>query len=196
MSATTAEPLLAALARPAAGVPVDSRTVVRAVAGNEGAFTDLYRQLHPRTLRYAATLVGPDAEDVTAEAWLQVAQGVHSFAGDLDAFRGWVATIVRHRALDHLRARARRPVVYDDVVTTLTRPAPDDTEHEVLTREATGRAVALIATLPPDQAEAVMLRAVMGLDVAATAALLGKRPGAVRVACHRGLTRLAQTLTQ
>ena len=52
-------------------------------------------------------------------------------------------------------------------------------------------AVAVIASLPKDQAEAVMLRVVAGLDVAQAAAVLGKRPGAVRVAAMRGLHRLA-----
>jgi RNA polymerase sigma-70 factor (ECF subfamily) len=50
----------------------------------------------------------------------------------------------------------------------------------------------MIASLPKDQAEAVMLRVVAGLDVAQTAQVLGKRPGAVRVAAMRGLRRLAQ----
>jgi RNA polymerase sigma-70 factor (ECF subfamily) len=48
--------------------------------------------------------------------------------------------------------------------------------------------------LPIDQAEAVMLRAVLGLDVAAAAKVLSKRPGAVRMAAHRGLRRLAERL--
>ena len=55
-------------------------------------------------------------------------------------------------------------------------------------------AIALVATLPREQAESVMLRAVVGLDVASTAAALGKRPVAVRVAAHRGLKRLAAML--
>lgn len=52
-------------------------------------------------------------------------------------------------------------------------------------------AVRVIASLPRDQGEAVMLRVVAGLDVAQAAAILGKRPGAVRVAALRGLRRLA-----
>jgi RNA polymerase sigma-70 factor (ECF subfamily) len=72
--------------------------------------------------------------------------------------------------------------------------AHDDTEARALESVATASAVELIATLPPDQAEAVMLRAVLGLDVATAARVLGKRPGAVRTAAHRGLRRLAQKL--
>ena len=53
-------------------------------------------------------------------------------------------------------------------------------------------ALAVIGTLPRDQAEAVLLRVVVGLDVSGTAKVLGKRPGAVRVATLRGLRRLAE----
>ena len=51
-----------------------------------------------------------------------------------------------------------------------------------------------IARLPQDQAEAVVLRVVMGLDAKTAADTLGKRPGAVRTAAHRGLKKLAELL--
>lgn len=168
--------------------------LIRARAGHEDGFVALYRSLQPGILRYVATLVGADAEDVAAEAWFQVARDLRSFSGDLDGFRGWVATIARHRALDHLRARARRPVVLDDLVALADRPAADDTSEHALERLRTTQAIALVASLPREMAEAVMLRAVVGLDVAGTAAVLGKRPTAVRVAAHRGLKRLAEQL--
>jgi RNA polymerase sigma-70 factor (ECF subfamily) len=50
----------------------------------------------------------------------------------------------------------------------------------------------LIASLPPDQAEIIMLRVVAGLDSGDVARIVGKTPGAVRVAAHRGLRRLAE----
>ena len=59
---------------------------------------------------------------------------------------------------------------------------------------STEAALALIGRLPREQAEVVFLRHVAGLDVAHTASVLGKRPGAVRVAAHRGLRRLAAML--
>ena len=60
--------------------------------------------------------------------------------------------------------------------------------------ESTTEAIRLIRTLPPDQAEVVMLRIVAGLTNVEVAALLDKTPGAVRVLSHRGLRRLAQNL--
>jgi RNA polymerase sigma-70 factor (ECF subfamily) len=60
---------------------------------------------------------------------------------------------------------------------------------------STARALAMVAGLPPDQAEAVRPRVVTGLSAPAAAEVLGKRPGAVRTAAHRGLRRLAEQLT-
>ncbi|MEU4564705.1 RNA polymerase sigma factor [Actinoplanes sp. NPDC023936] len=64
-------------------------------------------------------------------------------------------------------------------------------EAEVIEGAETAWALSRVAALPADQAEAVMLRIVAGLDVADTARILGKRRGAVRIATMRGLRRLA-----
>ncbi len=162
--------------------------------GDEVAFADLYRDTQPRLYRYAVTLVGREAEDVTAEAWLQIARDLRRFVGDAHDFRAWAATVVRHRAIDHLRSAARRPVVLVD--TDLERPSGSDTEDRAAESVSTAAALELIATLPRDQAEAVLLRAVMGLDAATAGKVLGKRPGAVRVAAHRGLRSLGRLLDQ
>jgi RNA polymerase sigma-70 factor (ECF subfamily) len=50
--------------------------------------------------------------------------------------------------------------------------------------------------LPSDQAEAVLLRAVVGLDADSAGKILGKRAGAVRTAAYRGLRALAKRLDQ
>ena len=54
----------------------------------------------------------------------------------------------------------------------------------------------MIASLPPDQAEAVLLRIVAGLDTARTAQLMDRSAGAVRVLTHRGLKTLLASLTE
>ena len=77
--------------------------------GDEAGFVAIYRDVQPRLLRYATVLVGRDAaEDVTAEAWLQISRDLHTFTGDGDRFRGWAATIVHHRAMD-AQPRNRSP---------------------------------------------------------------------------------------
>lgn len=162
-------------------------------SGDQAAFAALYRTTQPRLLRYAATLVGQDADDVTAEAWLQIARDLKGFTGDQMAFRGWAAVVVRNRSLDHLRAQARRPVS-PSLDALLDGPSDLDTAQQAIERVTTADALALIATLPADQAEAVLLRTVVGLDGPTAATVLGKRPGAVRVATHRGLKALGRLL--
>jgi RNA polymerase sigma-70 factor, ECF subfamily len=171
-------------------------SIAAAPAGDTQASAELYRDTQPRLLRYAVGLLGQDAEDITAEAWLQIVRDLSSFSGDFDAFRGWAARIVRNRALDHARARARRPVQATDLTALLNPPLAADAANSAAESMSTVAAMALIATLPQDQAEAVLLRAIVGWDAASAGRVLGKRPGAVRVAAHRGLRTLARRLAE
>jgi RNA polymerase sigma-70 factor (ECF subfamily) len=175
---------------------VGERWITAAKAGDESAFTALYLDTQPRLLRYAAGLAGQDAEEITAEAWLQIVRDLGRFTGDLDAFRGWAARIVRNRAIDAARGKARRPVQAADLAVVLDRPAERDAAELAVDNLGTAAAIALIARLPRDQAEAVLLRAVVGLDAEAAGKVLGKRAGAVRVAAHRGLKTLARLLSE
>ena len=59
---------------------------------------------------------------------------------------------------------------------------------------STRHALELIAALPREQAEAVLLRAVVGLDSTTAGQVLGKSATAVRVAAHRGLKALGKRL--
>ncbi|WP_208545420.1 RNA polymerase sigma factor [Streptomyces sp. Tu 2975] len=169
--------------------------VLAAQDGGEDAFRTVYRAVHPRLIGYVRTLVGDaDAEDVASEAWLQISRDLDRFSGDADRFRGWAARIARNRALDHIRMRGRRPAVGGDETELTGRAADSDTVDEALESISTSSTMALIAQLPQDQAEAVVLRVVVGLDAKSAAKTLGKRPGAVRTAAHRGLKRLAELL--
>lgn len=93
------------------------------------------------------------------------------------------------------RVRDRRPASVPMPPEDLAGLAAlDDTAAGAIEAVATDAALRLIGTLPPDQAEAVLLRAVVGLDAATAGAVLGKRAGAVRSAAHRGLRTLARQL--
>lgn len=169
-------------------------SVERAREGDESAFAHLYRAIQPSLLRYLRALVGDDAEDVAADTWLQVARDIGTFRGDIDGFRGWVATVGRHRALDHLRKLRRRPSMTVPAEALAGLASLDDTSSAAVDAVTTNAALALIASLPRDQAEAVLLRVVMGLDAERAGAVLGKRAGAVRTAAYRGLRKLAAQL--
>ena len=167
------------------------------LAGDESGFRVVYRAIQPPLLRYLTVLVGSaDAEDVASEAWAQAFRDLDRFTGDADGFRGWVTTIGRHRALDHLRRASRRPVIDRGLDAVIDLPDAMDVERDTLGRVQSEAALSMIAALPRDQAEAIMLRTVLGFDAPTAARILGKRPGAVRAASHRGLRQLAKKLSE
>lgn len=168
--------------------------VARARDGDDAAFGLVYRDVHPMLLGYLRGLIGDDADDIASETWHDIVRDLGGFRGDGMSFRSWAAAIARHRALDHVRRNSVRPrtTALDE---RIAEPATArDSEGAALENLSTQRALALIAELPQDQAEAVLLRVVLGLNGPMAAEVLGKRPGAVRTASYRGLKRLSERL--
>lgn len=170
-----------------------STSLALARGGDEAAFARLYRMVQPGLLRYLRGMALDAAEDVAAEAWLEVVRGLERFSGDRQGFTAWVFTIARRKAIDRSRYEGRRltSALPDDDAVGPTEP--DVAEH-VEQAEATEAALALVRTLPPDQAEVILLRVVAGLDIAQVAEMMGRSNGAVRVLTHRGLQRLGAML--
>ncbi len=153
----------------------------------------LWRDLHPRMLRYLRVAVGDsDTEDLASDVWLEVARGLGRFEGDESAFRGWVFTIVRRRVIDAGRRvqRRRTDPMSPEQIDRSCDGAPDELEA----RLALDAALRCVARLPSDQAEVVALRVLAGLSAEQVAEIVGKRAGAVRVLQHRALQRLANEL--
>jgi RNA polymerase sigma-70 factor (ECF subfamily) len=168
--------------------------LAEAQGGDEDAFACLFRDVQPALLRYLRITAPGAADDVASETWLQVLAGLARFSGGEAAFRAWLFTIARHRAIDWGRSQARRrtvPLAESDSAERLTVP---DASEAALERISTRAVLARVSALPPDQAEIILLRVVAGLDATEVARIVGKSPGAVRVAAHRGLRTLAQIL--
>jgi RNA polymerase sigma-70 factor, ECF subfamily len=164
--------------------------LARAVAGDEAGFLELWRALQPRLLRFLRVIGCDDPDDVASETWLQVVRDLPVFSGDEDDFRRWLFTIGRHRAIDAARARSRRPATTVSAGLDILADT-QVVEEQVLDAMTTRQAVSLLSVLSKDQAEAVALRVIAGLETPDVAKMLGKSPGAVRVALHRGLRTLA-----
>lgn len=153
-----------------------------AKCGDEGAFVQIFRSVQPQLLRLLRALARDLAEDLASETWLQVVRGLAGFEGDEPSFRAWVFSIARARRIDRLCADGRRPSVVDiDSLDRADLPGHADVAEAVERRTSTQEALRLIATLPGDQAEVILLRVVAGLDVAHTARVVGRHPGTVRV---------------
>jgi RNA polymerase sigma-70 factor (ECF subfamily) len=163
--------------------------------GNEDALADLYRSLYPRFVRYAAAVVPSSAEDVAADAWLDVARSLGRFRGDESDFSAWAFTIVRRRVLDLRRRGARRRTDPVDPLDLVDAGDVGNVEDEAVVSLEASWAVGLITSaLSRDQAEVVLLRVLGDLSVDQVADIMGKRPGTIRVLQHRALRRLAEAL--
>lgn len=161
--------------------------------GEDAAFALLYRDIQPALLRYLRGMSVELAEDAASETWLEAARSLDGFEGPEAAFRGWLFAIARRKLIDRVRYEARRPsATWDDV--DEVGPIQRDIAEEVVELDDTERALALVRTLPSDQAEAVLLRVVAGLDYPVVAEVMERTTGAVRVLVHRGLKRLARDL--
>ena len=167
-----------------------------AQGGSEAAFSDLWRDGNPALLRYLRVIAPEGAEDAAAETWVQVVRGLQRFRGDEAAWRAWLFTTARRRVLDQARLRKRHPAEPLDEIQAAEVPRSPDAERLAMENLGTEKAIALVSRLPRQQAEVILLRVVAGLDTEAVADLLGRSPGAVRVAAHRGLRRLATLLAE
>ena len=170
--------------------------LMAAQRGSETAFSRLWRDSNPALLRYLRVIAPEFAEDVAADTWLHVVRGFAAFRGDEQAWRAWLFTTARRRTIDEGRRRARRPVRALEELLPGQLPASPDTADLAVEQMGTRSAMALVAQLPPHQAEVIMLRVVAGLDTETVARLIRRTPGAVRVAAHRGLRRMAEILAE
>jgi RNA polymerase sigma-70 factor (ECF subfamily) len=160
---------------------------------DERAFAMLYRDAHPPLLRYLRGMSPELAEDSASETWLEVARSLDSFQGPEPAFRAWLFAIARRKLIDRIRYETRRPSAsWEDL--DAIGPVARDVADDIVDADSTAQALALVRTLPRDQAEAVLLRVVADLDYADVAEIMGRSAGAVRVLVHRGLRRLEQEL--
>jgi RNA polymerase sigma-70 factor (ECF subfamily) len=151
--------------------------------------------VQPALLRYLR-MITAEPEDVAGETWIQVVKGLRRFRGEEQDFRAWLFTIARNRAADAGRSRHRRPAVPLDMTEAEQQLTTADAADQALEGVSTQAAMELIKSLPREQAEIIMLRVVVGLDAGDVAKIVGKTPGAVRVAAHRGLRRLAGQVAQ
>jgi RNA polymerase sigma-70 factor (ECF subfamily) len=176
------------------------RALVRLAAeGDEQATHDLLAHVHPLALRYCRTRLSRlpgDArhfvDDLAQEVCLAVLCALPRYRDKGRPFEAFVFAIASHKVADLQRSAMRGPG--STAVPSEDLPEkPDDSlgpeEHALLSSDAEW-AKALLANLPANQRELVLLRVAVGLTAEETGQVLGMSPGAVRVAQHRALSRL------
>jgi RNA polymerase sigma-70 factor (ECF subfamily) len=168
----------------------DTDVIARVVAGDHAAFQFLVRRHNQRMFRAARAITHSDidAEDVLQQAWLCVYKNLSQFRGDA-SFATWATRIAVNEAIALTR---KRPMVAE-VVESAAPIAPDAD----LARAQIGVLLeACLAGIPQGHREVMVLRDVLELDTAETAACLGLSEEAVRVRLHRARAAVAAAITE
>jgi RNA polymerase sigma factor (sigma-70 family) len=147
------------------------------------AFLDEHRG---PVLSFLRSMVGhSDADDVFQETFIAAMRAYDRLDGEHP--RAWVITIARRKAIDHFRARARRPEPHDEL--------PEQVSHDANPGEGGGgpQFCAAVAGLPPKQRDAVALRYAADLAYADIAAAIDSSEEAARQSVHEGLKKLRKS---
>jgi RNA polymerase sigma factor (sigma-70 family) len=163
-------------------------------AGAPWALRRLYEELAPPVAGYLRLQGVRDVDDLTSEVFLGVFRGLGAFTGDAAGFRSWVFTIAHHRLVDERRRAGRRPA--QDPLEEDTSVPVGDAEEDALAALGGVWIEDALEALTEEQREVVVLRILADVSVEETAAIVGKRPGAVRAIQHRALRRLRAALEQ
>ena len=169
-------------ATPVAHTSDDTGLVAAARGGNRSAFGQLYerygRMVHGILL---ARVRGCDVADLVHDVFLAALRQLGTLRDD-GAFGGWLSTIARNRATDHLRGAAHET------------PLPEELPGEKPAQGEASFVLDAIRSLPEAYRETLILRLVEGMSGPEIAARTGLTPGSVRVNLHRGMKQLREKL--
>lgn len=155
------------------------------------AWAQLYVAARPLLWRFARVRLATteQAEDAVSETLVRAMSSIERFEGDGRAVLGWLVGIARNVVRETYRSGARQRAV-----TPAAEPRPPEPLDAVVATDEARAVRAAFRELVADDQELLGLRIVARLDAATTAQVLGKRPGAVRMAQSRALGRLRDRL--
>ena len=162
--------------------------------GAEWAWAELWGDLAGPVTGYMRSKGVREPEDATAEVFSQMARSIGGFRGSEEQFRSWVFTIAHSRLIDQHRWYARRSTEQLSPGFERLDPASDP----VAVYEANAsqvRALDMLASLTPDQAEVVALRILGELSLEQVPNVTGRKVNAVKQLQHRALQALRRNLS-
>lgn len=171
--------------------------VARAQRGDAEAFGELYDHYVTMVYRYLYHRVGDRtlAEDFTSETFVRALRRIDSLSFQGRDVGAWLVTIARNIVRDHVKSSRYRL----EVTTADMRDADRGTEgpeDSVVSRLTHEQLLACVRQLNSEQQECISLRFLQGLSVAETAAVMGKKDGAIKALQHRAVRRLAGLLPE
>jgi RNA polymerase sigma-70 factor (ECF subfamily) len=159
-------------------------------------FAELFDRHFPAIHRYLRRRVGAElADDLAAETFTLAFARRRHYRGDQPDAAPWLYGIAGNLVRQHARAEERRLRAYARVPRDPDSHDPgDDVAERVDASAAARRAAAVLADLPADQREVLLLHAWGDLDGAGIAQALDLPAGTVRSHLHRARQRLRRAL--
>ena len=164
-------------------------------AGDYAPASEIYDRYSGRIYNFAFRFLknAEAAEDATQEVFVKMLKHANQFHGDAK-LSTWLFSITANWCRDYLRKADNKPKDSDEVLVTLpsSTDSPERTleqrENEVMVRRA-------LATLTPEQREAILLSRYQGLSYAEIAQISGCSEGAVKTRVFRAMETLKKALT-
>jgi RNA polymerase sigma-70 factor, ECF subfamily len=172
---------------------IDDGTIERARAGDQQALAAVYDWYLPRVYRYILSRLGDvaEAEDLTEDIFLRMLGAIADYKRTGVPFSAWLFRIARNHLVSYYRKNGNRKA--DALQETMADSRPDPASI-VETQLMLGEVAQAVQRLPDAQRDVIALRFSVGLSIAETAQVLGKRQGNVKALQHKAVTRLQKIL--
>jgi RNA polymerase sigma-70 factor, ECF subfamily len=183
----------------AAGDPEVVEQVRLAQEGSAHAFALLYDRYVDQVYGFVYHRVGhrQTAEDIVSDVFLRALRRIETFSWQGVDFGAWLITIARNRCHDHFKsARFRLDASVAEVFDSPVKDPAMDPEHQAVVGELSTQMHQALRQLKGEQAEVLYLRFIQHLNVAETAAVMGKTDGAIKALQYRALKSLAKVIPE
>jgi RNA polymerase sigma-70 factor (ECF subfamily) len=163
-------------------------------AGDRAAFGEIFRRYSPLLLRVMQHQLSrrEDAQDLVQQTFLQLHRSRYDFRPEA-RLRPWLLTIAVNLKRQYFRRLGRRPEspLNEEV---LDLPAPQTNGADP--SDAAQQVKAVLAELPADQREVIVLHWLEGLPFTEVALVVGASLSAVKVRAHRGYVSIRRVFGQ
>ena len=172
--------------------------LIESARGDEAAFSRLYQHTAPHLFSLCLRIVKREdyAEDVMQEAFIQIWYSAKDYHADRGAPMAWLASIVRHRALDLLR---REKSQFSRVEDLAQQPRPDPVSGPLTKTVHSSEFSAFIKclkTLQEPQRQAILLSYYYGYTHSQLAHYMKQPLGTVKAWIRRGLKSVRDCMEQ
>lgn len=173
----------------------ETKLVVRAIKGDDDAFSILYGHYQDAIYRYIFVRIGntAEAEDLTEDVFVRAWEALPNYRPSQHPFKSWLYRIAHNLIVDHHRKRKPVELIDEELQSS---PATTSLPEAIVESNLEAHVLAsAIQRLGEEEQLVIVLRFVEGLSHREVAEIIGKSEEASRVIQHRALLALNRYLT-